>query len=144
MTLINGKSNRYIACGRLYVLSWEWTGRPWPRSERRHGYCMQFLFLCKYSYNKRRGRRQIWFQWHLFPCPSNSVIFITILDRYDILYGGQKSDAVLVSGLRRRFLDWYVLRFCRTAWKVFVIELRFSIVCSVVQTIMEFERIVWI
>jgi hypothetical protein len=29
----------------------------------------------------------------------------TVLDRYDILFGGHKSDADVVSGLRPLFLD---------------------------------------
>jgi hypothetical protein len=41
-------------------------------------------------------------------------------------------------------LDWYGFRFSTTLWNVFVIELRYSIVFSVVQTVMEFERIGWL
>jgi hypothetical protein len=58
----------------------------------------------------------------------------TVLDRYDILYGGQKRDAGVGSGRRRRFLDWYGFRFSITLWNVFVIEMRDYIVFSVVQT----------
>jgi hypothetical protein len=29
----------------------------------------------------------------------------TVLNKYDILFGGHKSDAVVGSGCRRRFLD---------------------------------------
>jgi hypothetical protein len=67
-----------------------------------------------------------------------------VLDKYDILYGGDKNDAGVGSGRRRRFLDWYGFRFSTTFWNVFVIELRDSVVFSVVQTVMEFERIGWI
>jgi hypothetical protein len=71
-------------------------------------------------------------------------IALTVLDRYDILYGGHESDAGVGSGRRRRFLDWRGFRFSTTFWNVFVIELRDSVVFSVVQTLMEFERIGWI
>jgi hypothetical protein len=30
----------------------------------------------------------------------------TVLDRYDILYGGQEGDAGVGTGRRRRFLDY--------------------------------------
>jgi hypothetical protein len=39
-------------------------------------------------------------------------------DRYDILYGGHKSDACVVSGRRRQFLDWYGFRFSTTLCNV--------------------------
>jgi hypothetical protein len=65
----------------------------------------------------------------------------TALDRYDILYGGHKSDAGVGSGRERRFLDLYGFRFSTTFWNVFVIEVRDSVVFSVVQTVMKFERI---
>jgi hypothetical protein len=58
-----------------------------------------------------------------------------VFDRYDILYGGQKSDAGVGSGRRRRFLYWYWFRFSTTLWKVFVIEVRDSVVFSVIQTV---------
>jgi len=61
-----------------------------------------------------------------------------VLDRYDIFYGGHKSDAGVGSGRRRQFLDWYGFRFFTTLWNVFVIELCDSVVFSVVQTVMEF------
>jgi hypothetical protein len=64
-----------------------------------------------------------------------------VLDRYDILYDGHKSDAGVGSGLRIRFLDWYGFRFCTALWNVSLIELRDSFVFSVVPTVMEFERI---
>jgi hypothetical protein len=67
----------------------------------------------------------------------------TILDRYDILYSGHKSDAGVGSG-RRRFLDSYGFRFSTTFCNMFVIELRDSVVFSVVQTVMEFEIIGWV
>jgi hypothetical protein len=54
------------------------------------------------------------------------------------------SDASVGSGRRRRFFDWYGFRFSTTLWDVFVLELRDSIVFSVVQTVMEFERIGWV
>jgi hypothetical protein len=38
----------------------------------------------------------------------------TVLDKYDILYAGQKSDAGVGSGRRRRFLDLYGFRFSTT------------------------------
>jgi hypothetical protein len=58
----------------------------------------------------------------------------TVLHRYDILYAGHKSDAGVGTGRRRRFLDWYGFRYATTFWNVFVIELRDSVVFSVVQT----------
>jgi hypothetical protein len=64
-----------------------------------------------------------------------------LLDRYDIFYGDLKSDAGVGSGRRRRFLDLYGFRFSITLWNVFAIELRDSFVFSVVQTVMEFQRI---
>jgi hypothetical protein len=67
-----------------------------------------------------------------------------VLDKYDILYGGHKSDAGVGSGRRRRFLDWCGFRFSTTLWNVFVIELRDAVMFSVVQTIMEFEGIGWV
>jgi hypothetical protein len=69
---------------------------------------------------------------------------VAVLDKYDILYGGHKSDAGVGSGRRRRFLDWYGFRFSTALWIVFLIELRDSIVLSVVQTFMKFERIRWV
>jgi len=63
----------------------------------------------------------------------------TVLDRYDILYGGYKSDAGVGSGRRRRFLDLYGFRFSTTFSNVFLIQLRDSVVISVVQPVMEFE-----
>jgi hypothetical protein len=68
----------------------------------------------------------------------------TVLDRYDTLYGGHKSDAGVGSGRRRQFLSWYGFHFSTTLWNVFIIELRDSVVFSVVQTAMEFERIRWV
>jgi hypothetical protein len=41
----------------------------------------------------------------------------TVLDRYDVLYGGHKSDAGVGSGRRRRFLDLYGFRFSTTCEK---------------------------
>jgi hypothetical protein len=66
---------------------------------------------------------------------------ITLLDRYDIFQGLHKSDAGVGSGRRRRFLDLYGFRFSTTLWNVFVIELHDSVLFSVVQTVMEFERV---
>jgi hypothetical protein len=37
-----------------------------------------------------------------------------VLDRYDIFYGGHKSDAGVGSRRRRRFLDLYGFRFSTT------------------------------
>jgi hypothetical protein len=45
---------------------------------------------------------------------------------------------------RRRFLDCNGFRFPTTFWNTFVIELRDSVVFSLVQTVMNFERIGWI
>jgi len=45
---------------------------------------------------------------------------------------------------RGRFLDWYGFRIYTTLWNVFVIDLRDSVVFSVVQTVMKFERIWWV
>jgi hypothetical protein len=55
-----------------------------------------------------------------------------VLDRYDILYGAHESDADVGSGRRNQFLDWYEFRFSTTLWNEFVIELRDSVVFSVV------------
>jgi hypothetical protein len=60
----------------------------------------------------------------------------TVLDRYYILYGGHISDAGVSSGRRRRFLDLYGFRFSTTLWNVCFIELRDSVVFSVVQTVL--------
>jgi hypothetical protein len=59
----------------------------------------------------------------------------TVFYRYDTLYTGHKSDASVGLGRRRRYLDWYGFRFSTTFWKVFVIELRDSVVFSVVQRV---------
>jgi hypothetical protein len=66
-----------------------------------------------------------------------------VVDRYDIFYGGHKSDSGVGSG-RRQFLDWYGFRFSTTLCNVFVIELRDSVVFSLVQTVMEFEGVWWV
>jgi hypothetical protein len=58
----------------------------------------------------------------------------TVLDRYDILYGGYRSDSGVGSGRRRQFLDSNVFRFSTTLRNVIVIELRDSFVFSVRQT----------
>jgi len=62
----------------------------------------------------------------------------SVLDRYDILYGGHKSDTGVSSVRRRRFLDWYGFRFSTTSWNVFVIKLRDSVTFLVVQMVMDF------
>jgi hypothetical protein len=67
-----------------------------------------------------------------------------VLVRYDIFYGGHQSDAGVGSGRRRRFLDSYGFRFSTPLWNVFVMELSDSVVFSVVQTVIEFERIGWV
>jgi hypothetical protein len=67
-----------------------------------------------------------------------------VLDRYDMFYGGHESDAGVGLGRRRRFLDLCEFRFCTTFWNVFVIELRDSVVFSVVRVIVDFERIGWV
>jgi hypothetical protein len=63
-----------------------------------------------------------------------------VLDRYNILYGRHKRDAGVGLGRRRRFLHSYGFRFSTTFWKVFVIELRSSVVFYIAQTVMDFER----
>jgi hypothetical protein len=68
----------------------------------------------------------------------------TVLDRYYILYAAHKSDAGVGLGRRCRFLDWYGFRFSTTLWKMFIPELRDSVLFSVVQTVMEFKRITWV
>jgi hypothetical protein len=60
----------------------------------------------------------------------------TVLDGYDILYSGHKSDAGVGSGRRRRFLDLYGFRFFAMLLNVFLIELRDSVVFSVVQSVL--------
>jgi hypothetical protein len=55
--------------------------------------------------------------------------------------GGHKSDADVGSGSRRRFLDSYGFCFSTTLRNVLLIELRDSVVFSIVQMIMKFERI---
>jgi hypothetical protein len=57
-----------------------------------------------------------------------------LLDRYDIFYGGYKSYTGVGSGRRRRFLDSYGFHFSTTLENVFLIELRDSVVFSVVKT----------
>jgi hypothetical protein len=64
-----------------------------------------------------------------------------VLDDYDIFYGWHKSDAGAGWGRRRRFLDCYGFRFSTSLWNLFVIELRYSTVFSVVLTVMGIERI---
>jgi hypothetical protein len=59
-----------------------------------------------------------------------------VVDRNDTLYCGQKSDAGVGSGRRRRFLDLYGFRFSTTLYKVFFIVLRDSVVFSVVETVL--------
>jgi hypothetical protein len=56
----------------------------------------------------------------------------TVLDRYDKLYGAHENDAGVGSGRRRQFLDLYEFRFSITLWNEFVIEMRDSVVFSVV------------
>jgi hypothetical protein len=58
-------------------------------------------------------------------------IAVTVLDKYDILFAENKSDAGVGSGRRRRYLDLYGLRLSTTLWNVFVIEV-------------ELERIPWV
>jgi hypothetical protein len=67
---------------------------------------------------------------------------LTVLDKYDILYGGHKSYAGVGFGRLRRFLDWYGFCSSTTLRNVFLIELRDSVVFSLVQTVVEFGRIV--
>jgi hypothetical protein len=64
----------------------------------------------------------------------------TVLDKYDTLYVVHKSDASVGSGRRRRFLDWYLFYLSITLWNVFVIDLRDSVLFSVVQMFMLFEN----
>jgi hypothetical protein len=64
-----------------------------------------------------------------------------ILDRYDIFYGGDEKDAGVVSGHRRRILNFYGFPFSTTLGNEFLKELCDSVVFSVVQMVMEFERI---
>jgi hypothetical protein len=68
----------------------------------------------------------------------------TLLERCDILDGRHKSDAGVGSGRRRRFWDLCGFRFPTTFWNGFLIDLRDSVVFSVVQSIMELERIGWV
>jgi hypothetical protein len=60
----------------------------------------------------------------------------TVLDRYDILYDGHKSDDGVGSGRRRRRLDWYRFRFSIPFWNVIETALRDSVVFSVAQTVL--------
>jgi hypothetical protein len=64
-----------------------------------------------------------------------------VLDRYDILYGGQENDAGVATGRRRRFLDSCRFRSSTTLRNVFVIEMRDSVSFSVILTVMEFETV---
>jgi hypothetical protein len=59
---------------------------------------------------------------------------VTVLDRYDILYGGHRSDAGVGSERRRRFLDSNGFRFSTTLRNVIVTELRDSVVFLEIQT----------
>jgi hypothetical protein len=58
-----------------------------------------------------------------------------IVDRYDILYGGHKSDAGVGSGRRCWFLDLYGFGFSTSLWNVSVIELRDSVGFLVAKTV---------
>jgi hypothetical protein len=60
----------------------------------------------------------------------------TDLDTYYILNAGHKTDAGVGLGLRRRFLDSYGFLFCTSYSNLFLTELRYSIVISVVLTIL--------
>jgi hypothetical protein len=60
----------------------------------------------------------------------------TVLDRYDTLLGGFKSDAGVGSGLRRQFLDPYEFHFTTTLWNVFEVALRDLVLFSAVQTVL--------
>jgi hypothetical protein len=62
------------------------------------------------------------------------------INRYDILYAGDKRDAGVGRGRRRQFLNRYGFRFSTALRNVFVIEMRDSVVFSVVQTAVAFER----
>jgi hypothetical protein len=93
--------------------------------------CLSFGFYSSHCIYRRRIR-------------SYQHTAFAVLDTYDTLYGTHKTDARVGSGCRRRFLDWYGFRFSTTLRNMFVIELRDSIVFSVVQTVMEFERIGWV
>jgi len=62
--------------------------------------------------------------------------FFTALDGYDILHFVHQSDAGVCSGLRRRFLYWYLFRFSTMLWSVCEITLRHSVVISAVPTVL--------
>jgi hypothetical protein len=72
----------------------------------------------------------------------HSHTLINIQQRFKY-HGGHKSDAGVGSRRRRRFLDSHGFRFSTTLWNEFLIELRDSLVFSVVETVMKFERIGW-
>jgi hypothetical protein len=62
----------------------------------------------------------------------------------DTLYAEDKSDAGVGTERRRQFLNRHEFRFSTTLWNAFLIELLDSVVFSVVQTVMEFERFGWL
>jgi hypothetical protein len=71
-------------------------------------------------------------------------IAFTVRDWYDVLYTGDENDSGVGSGRRRRLLDRYGFCFSISLWNVSEIALRDSVVFSIVQTVMEFERIGWV
>jgi hypothetical protein len=75
---------------------------------------------------------------------SKQHIAFKVLNKYDILYRGQKSDAGVGLGRRRRCLDFQRITLLHNVLNVLVIELRDSVVFSVVQTVMEFENNGWV
>jgi hypothetical protein len=60
----------------------------------------------------------------------------TDLDTYDILYAGHKTDTGVGLGCQRRFLDSCGFPLFSSYWNIFLTEMRYSIVFSVVQTIL--------
>jgi uncharacterized protein YbbC (DUF1343 family) len=70
-------------------------------------------------------------------CALTSIAFI-VLDKYDILYFGHNSDGGVGSASIFRLIWIPLLHNLRNA---FVMELRDSVAFSVMQTVMEFERI---
>jgi hypothetical protein len=69
-----------------------------------------------------------------------------LLNGYDILYGGQKSDAGFCAWRRRRFLDSYGFCFSSTLLNVFVTEMWDSVVFGSTDGPLKFQRVlrIWL
>jgi len=66
---------------------------------------------------------------------SNQDMATIVLDPYDILYAGDKNDAVVSTGRRRQFSNRYGFCFSTTLWTVLEIALHVSVMFSPLQTL---------